>query len=72
MFQTSAVIGHHQFLDRLRTQGRLELAGPFTDRSEGAYLLKAADLAQATELAHSDPLHQTGSSFVTVREWDAR
>ena len=73
-FQTAALPGHYQFLDRLRKQGLLELAGPFTDRTGaagGAYVLRAADFAQAVELAHADPLHKTGSSLIAVREWNA-
>ncbi|MBU8977363.1 MULTISPECIES: YciI family protein [unclassified Lysobacter] len=67
-----AVIGpHHAYLDALRRQGRLELAGPFSDKSGGAYLLKAADLDEATELARTDPLHLSGASDVTVFEWNA-
>jgi uncharacterized protein len=67
-----AVIGPHQaHLDVLRAQGRLELAGPFSDKSGGAYLLKAADLDEATQLAWTDPLHTSGASDVTVFEWNA-
>lgn len=71
-FDPAKVAGHYTFLDNLRKQGRIELAGPFTDRSGGAYLLAAEDLAAATAIAHQDPLHTSGSSQVTVREWDAR
>jgi len=69
----AAVIGpHYAHLDRLRADGALELAGPFTDRSGGAYLLRAGDLAAATALAHADPLHTSGASRVSVHEWDAK
>jgi uncharacterized protein len=34
-FQTSVIDDHYAFLDRLRQQGILELAGPFTDKSGG-------------------------------------
>jgi uncharacterized protein YciI len=70
-FQQSAVAEHYAFLDRLREQGNLELAGPFTDKSGGAYLLKAANLEEAKALAFSDPVHTTNSSLVTVYEWNA-
>lgn len=71
-FQTSVIDEHYAFLDRLRQEGKLELAGPFTDRSGGAYLLKAANLEEARALAHGDPLHTNESSIVTVYEWDAK
>ncbi|AWV08751.1 YciI family protein [Marilutibacter maris] len=66
-----AVIGPHRaFLERLREQGRLRLAGGFGDASGGAYLLRADDLDQARALAESDPLHVTGASRITVFEWN--
>jgi len=71
-FDPAVIAPHLAFLDALREQGVLELAGPFGDRSGGAYLLRAADLATATALAHGDPLHTRGASQVTVYEWDAR
>ena len=71
-FQPSVVDAHYAFLDRLREQGKLELAGPFTDKSGGAYLIRAADLDEARALAFSDPVHLTASSVVTVYEWNAK
>jgi len=70
-FDPAALGPHHAHLDALRAQGRLELAGPFSDRSGGAYLLMAADLDEATALARTDPLHTSGASDVTVFEWNA-
>jgi len=71
-FQTSVIAEHYAFLDRLRQQGKLELAGPFTDKSGGAYIVKAANLEEARALACSDPVHTTQSSVVTIYEWDAK
>jgi len=71
-FQTSVIDAHYAFLDRLREQGKLELAGPFTDKSGGAYLIRAASLEEAKALAFSDPVHVTRSSVVTVYEWNAK
>lgn len=70
-FQPSAIAPHQAFLETLRQNGQLELTGPFTDKSGGAYLLKAENLAAAQALAFSDPLHTTRSSIVTVYEWQA-
>ena len=70
-FDPAMVEPHYAFLDGLRSRGLLELAGPFTDRSGGAYLLRAGSLEAATEIAHADPLHASGSSEVSVREWNA-
>ena len=71
-FQAEAGIAHQAFLDDLIEQGLLELTGPFTDSSGGAYILRASDLATATQIVHSDPLHLTGSSTLTVHEWRVR
>lgn len=71
-FQTSVIDDHYAFLDNLRRQGKLEIAGPFTDKSGGAYLIKAANLEEARALAYSDPVHTSKSSIVTVYEWNAK
>ncbi|MFZ3084343.1 MAG: YciI family protein [Rhodoferax ferrireducens] len=71
-FQPSVIDAHYAFLERLRQQGQLELAGPFTDKSGGAYLIKAANLDEAKALAFSDPVHTSKSSIVTVYEWNAK
>ncbi|MBJ7537459.1 YciI family protein [Marinomonas transparens] len=71
-FQTSVVDDHYAFLDRLKQEGKLELAGPFTDKSGGAYLIKAANMEEAESIAFSDPVHTTQSSVVTVYEWNAK
>lgn len=68
----AVVPAHQQFLDELRAQQRLERAGPFADRSGGAYLLHAADLADALATAGRDPAHLSGGWHVTVHEWQAR
>jgi uncharacterized protein YciI len=50
-FQASVIDAHYAFLDRLRQQGVLELAGPFSDQSGGAYLIRADSMAQARDIA---------------------
>ncbi|WP_018151797.1 YciI family protein [Leeia oryzae] len=71
-FQTSAIAAHQAFLETLRQNGKLELAGPFTDKTGGAYLMHAENLEEAHAIAMTDPLHITQSSVVTVHEWDAK
>lgn len=71
-FDPLVVPAHYVFLDRLKSEGRLELSGPFTDKSGGAYLLTASHLDEARQIAFDDPVHTSGSSEVTVREWNAR
>ncbi|MEJ2361757.1 MAG: YciI family protein [Gammaproteobacteria bacterium] len=71
-FDPAVIDAHYAFLDDLRQQGKLELAGPFTDKSGGAYLIRAANMEEAKALAFKDPVHTTKSSIVTVYEWDAK
>ena len=67
------VIGPHlKFLDVLRAQGKLETTGGFSDRSGGAYVLLADTMAEAQALVDADPLATSGSSSMTVYEWNIR
>jgi uncharacterized protein YciI len=70
-FLQSVVEAHREYLAQLKGQGLLELAGPFTDKTGGAYLITAKDLESARSIAFSDPIHTTGSSVLSVYEWDA-
>ena len=70
-FDTVHVSAHYEFLKSLRDRGILEQAGPFTDRSGGAYVIQAENFGAAREIADHDPLHIHDCSDVTVREWDA-
>ncbi len=70
-FDPGVVDAHRRFLAEMREEGRIELSGPFTDASGGAYLLNAGSLDEATAIAHRDPLHVTRASTIVVREWSA-
>jgi len=70
-FDAAFVPAHYEFLRSLRDRGILEQAGPFTDRSGGAYVFQADNLEAAREIAEQDPLHIHDCSEVTVREWNA-
>jgi len=65
---------HKRYLEELRAQGRLALAGPFGEGSPagGAYLLLAADREEALSLVHRDPAHTSGGWELTVHEWLAQ
>ncbi len=70
-FDPALIEPHRRFLDDLRGQQRIELAGPFGDGTGGAYLLRAHSFAEATAIAQRDPLHVAAASQVSVREWKA-
>ncbi|MET8799921.1 YciI family protein [Nocardia sp. NPDC004568] len=61
---------HRRFLAELRAKDMLQESGPFTDGSGGAYLVLAESLAAAEAVVYTDPLHTTGSSAITVHEWE--
>ena len=69
-FQPAVIEAHQAFLARLRQSGQLEMSGPFTDKTGGAYLIRAANFEEAKALAFTDPVHTTQSSVVTVYEWN--
>lgn len=71
-FDPAVIDEHRAYLDRIRQKGYLELAGPFMDKTGGAYLLMATDLDEARQIAFNDPIHTSGSSVVTVYEWAAK
>ncbi|MBB1061781.1 YciI family protein [Marilutibacter spongiae] len=70
-FDAGVIEPHLAYIGQLRARGQLELSGGFSDSSGGAYVLRAADLAEARALADADPLHLTGASRLTVFEWNA-
>ncbi|TAM99838.1 MAG: hypothetical protein EPN40_04705 [Rhodanobacteraceae bacterium] len=69
-FDPAVIPAHYAHLDALKVDGRLEAFGPFPDKSGGAYLVRAESLQDAQVLAFADPVYLTGSSEVTVREWN--
>ncbi len=71
-FNTGVIPAHLAYLERLKQQRKLELAGPFTDKSGGAYVIRAENLEEAKTIAFRDPLHTTKSSDITVHEWNAK
>jgi len=71
-FDSQLIPAHYEFLDRLRGEGLLEQAGPFTDKTGGAYVLRAASLDEAVALAKQDPLYLRNCSTITVREWASK
>ncbi|WP_334178049.1 YciI family protein [Pseudoxanthomonas sp.] len=72
-FDDAVIAPHLAFLDDLRAAGQLEMTGGFSDRSGGAYVLvNVASLDDAKAIAARDPLALTGTSDLTVYEWNTR
>jgi uncharacterized protein YciI len=70
-FDPQVIPAHYRFLDELRDQGMLEQAGPFTDKTGGAYVLTVRGMDEALRVAEQDPLHLHRCSTIEVREWDS-
>ncbi len=71
-FQQEIVEKHYTFLDLLRSNNKLEMFGPFTDKSGGAYIIKAESLEEASKIAQQDPLYTTKSSTIKLYEWNVK
>jgi uncharacterized protein YciI len=71
-FDPAMVQPHLDFLEGLRAGGTLELSGGFSDKTGGAYLIRAAGMTEALSIAHQDPAHISGGWEITVYEWNAR
>ena len=72
-FNEAVIAPHLAFLDELRAAGQLEMTGGFSDKSGGAYVLvNVASLEEACAIAARDPLALTGTSDLTVYEWNTR
>ncbi|WP_134686016.1 YciI family protein [Brevibacillus migulae] len=68
-FNANDIPGHYEHLENLKKNNRLELYGPFSDSTGGAYLIKAESFEEAVLIGSSDPLIKSGSSTVIVKEW---
>jgi len=72
-FDEAVIAPHIAFLDQLRAAGQLDMTGGFSDGSGGAYVLvNVASLDEAKAIAARDPLALTGTSELTVYEWNTR
>ena len=72
-FDDAVIAPHLASLDELRAAGQLDMTGGFSDRSGGAYVLvNVASLDEAKAIAARDPLTLTGTSDLTVYEWNTR
>jgi uncharacterized protein YciI len=69
-FDPAVIKPHPAHPEALKTRGALEAFGPFPDKSGGACLMRAESLEAAQAMACADPVHVSGASDVSVREWN--
>lgn len=66
---------HLKFQVELEQKGIMLGAGPFWDdneqewHGEGMVIIRAGSLAEAKQIAASDPMHASGARSFTVRPW---
>ncbi|MFQ6135464.1 MAG: YciI family protein [Nitrososphaerales archaeon] len=63
---------HLDYLTRLKEEGKLRMAGRFSDSEGGLYILVADCFEEAEELAKADPYHANGLRRFTITGWERR
>jgi uncharacterized protein YciI len=63
---------HQAYMAKLKAEGKLRMAGRFTDGRGGMYILVVDGLAAAKKLADDDPYHSNGLREYELREWEQR
>ncbi|WP_029100276.1 YciI family protein [Brevibacillus thermoruber] len=60
---------HLSYLNDLYKQGKVVMAGPFTDKRGGMVIYKAESPEEARRLAEADPVVKEGARTLELREW---
>lgn len=62
---------HREYLRRLQHEGKLAMAGPFTDDSGALIVYEAASLEEARSLLENDPFNKGGVfESYQLKEWN--
>lgn len=64
---TELIKSHVEHLKGLENRGKLILCGPFTDYPGGMVVISAEDLAEAANIAESDPFIASGCKSFEIR-----
>lgn len=60
---------HLEYINGLYLEGKVLMAGPFTDERGGLVLYKTDTYREAHELAEQDPVVARGARTLELREW---
>jgi hypothetical protein len=60
---------HLDYINDLYKQGKVVMAGPFTDKQGGLVIYKADTQEEALRLAQADPVVKEGARTLELREW---
>mgnify|MGYP001155649526 CR=1 FL=1 len=61
---------HLEYINGLFKQGKVVMAGPFTDKKGGMVIYKADSYEEALKMAEADPVVAQGARTLELREWD--
>jgi uncharacterized protein YciI len=61
---------HLAYLNQLFQEGKVVMAGPFTDKRGGMVIYKADSMEEAKRLAEADPAVTEGARTLELREWN--
>ena len=61
---------HLEYINDLFKQGKVVMAGPFTDKKGGMVIYKADSYEEALKMAQADPVVAQGARTLELREWD--
>lgn len=61
---------HLQYIDGLFKQGKVVMAGPFTDQKGGMVIYEADSFEEAKKLAVEDPVVIEKARTLELREWN--
>ncbi|MGD8190253.1 YciI family protein [Brevibacillus ginsengisoli] len=61
---------HLDYINRLYLDGKVVMAGPFTDKRGGLVIYKTDTMEEAELLAKADPAVTSGARTLELREWN--
>lgn len=61
---------HLEYINELYKQGKVVMAGPFTDKKGGMVMYKTDTPEEARLLAEADPVVVGGARTLELREWN--
>jgi uncharacterized protein YciI len=63
---------HLTYLTKLKNEGKLHIAGRFSDGTGGMYILTADTLEEAEQMAKNDPYHANNLRRFIITGWERR
>ncbi|WP_134699423.1 YciI family protein [Ammoniphilus sp. YIM 78166] len=61
---------HLRYIDELFQQGKVVMAGPFTDQKGGMVIYRAHSYEEAKKMAEQDPVVVERARTLELREWN--